>query len=101
MSADVIDKPKVEVNEAVETPSDYGVVFHNDDVTPMDFVTALIYGVFSKTPEESYEIMMKIHNEGKAIVEIYCYEIAVEMKNKCDYLSKKNNQSLVVTVEEI
>jgi len=40
------------------------VIMHNDDKTPVDFVNAILIGVFDKTKEESSIISNNIHLHG-------------------------------------
>lgn len=60
----------------IKEPDFYRVVLHNDDVTTMEFVVDILCRVFHKTPEAAYEIMMKIHNTGRAICGVFTQEIA-------------------------
>ena len=61
----------------VEKPHQYKVVFHNDDFTTMEFVTEVLRRVFNKPVDEAVALMMKVHREGRAIVGIYSYDIAM------------------------
>ncbi len=61
-------KPKV--------PRMYKVLLLNDDYTPMEFVVECIVRFFNKTQEEATELMLKVHNDGKAICGIYSQDIA-------------------------
>lgn len=67
-------------------PHMYKVIMLNDDYTTMDFVVNILETVFNKTPKDAETIMMKVHNEGKAIVGIYTYDIA---KTKINYTTLK------------
>lgn len=44
--------------------------FHNDDYTTMELVVRVLCEVLDRDEREAHEIMMKIHNEGAAIVAV-------------------------------
>ena len=46
------------------------VIIHNDDVTPMDFVTTILQGIFELTYWDATAIMIKAHLKGQAVVVI-------------------------------
>ncbi len=66
------------VSDNVETkePSMYRVILLNDDYTSMDFVVMILEKIFTKTPSEAQEIMLRVHKAGKGIAGIYTREIA-------------------------
>lgn len=63
-------------------PGKYKVIMYNDDYTTMDFVVMVLKQVFHKSEEEAEAIMMKVHNEGQAVVGIYTLDMA---KTKVHY----------------
>ena len=71
-NVNTLDKQK----NKLEPPKKFNVVFYNDDYTPMNFVTALLVDFFHKDFNTAKEIMLKIHNEGRAIAGTYSREIA-------------------------
>ena len=60
----------------VGEPPKWKVLMLNDDVTPMNFVIALLMGLFKHDEAEAEEITMKIHHEGSGVAGIYSFEIA-------------------------
>lgn len=66
------------IKEHVKTkrPPLYGVVLLNDDYTPMEFVIAVLERFFNKVHADATDLMLKVHNEGRAVCGIYPYEIA-------------------------
>lgn len=84
----------------MKEPAMYNVVMHNDDVTTMDFVVMVLERIFRKSEVDAETIMLKIHNEGAAIVGKYYMDIA---KSKAEYtmrLARQNGYPLMLTVEE-
>ena len=57
-------------------PKQYKVFLLNDDYTSMDFVVAVLEQIFSKSPAEAIDIMLRVHKLGKGLAGIYSKEIA-------------------------
>ena len=60
----------------VTPPRRFKVIIYNDDVTTMDFVVEVLMKIFLKTSTEAYILMLKAHQEGKAVVGTYSYDTA-------------------------
>lgn len=73
---------KTESIEAVKlkTPNKFHVIMLNDDTTPMDFVIQILIAVFKKSPEQAEQLMLDIHENGRAVAGTYSYEVA---EQKC------------------
>ncbi|MCI6861467.1 MAG: ATP-dependent Clp protease adaptor ClpS [Prevotella sp.] len=83
----------------LQEPRKYNVVFHNDDVTPMGFVVDILRRIFQKDPQEAERLMLKVHNEGRAVVGTYSLDIAASKASKAIHIAKDNNYPLNITVE--
>ena len=74
------DNPEIgvatKVRTKIERPSLYRVLLLNDDFTPMEFVVAVLKGVFSRTGEDAQNIMMHVHVNGVGECGVYPYEVA-------------------------
>jgi ATP-dependent Clp protease adaptor protein ClpS len=96
--------PKIEyeIEESIilKTPKMYRVLLLNDDYTSMEFVIQVLMVIFHKNEQEAYEIMMKVHKEGKGLCGIYIYEIAETKAMQVKALAKQNNFPLKAIVEE-
>ena len=66
----------VKERQRVARPARFKVVLYNDDYTPMEFVVALLEGVFQKGPAEATQLMLEIHRSGMGIAGVYVLEIA-------------------------
>ena len=96
---DLMDREKQK--HKVKPPSKYVVVFHNDDYTPMDFVVVALVAIFNKPAVEAYNIMMKVHERGKAIAGgPYSKEIAETKAMKAIEFARQNGHPLRATFEK-
>ncbi|WP_294958444.1 ATP-dependent Clp protease adaptor ClpS [Sulfurovum sp.] len=84
----------------LDEPRMFRVLLHNDDYTSMDFVVEILTGIFHKTPEEAVQIMLQVHEKGKAVCGIYSFEIAQTKAEQVKQLAKKNEFPLLATIEE-
>ena len=91
---------ETEVENELQEPHMFKVIFHNDDYTTMDFVVKILIKIFHKNQTEAESIMWKIHEKGKAVVGIYTYEIAQTKVKATKSLAKENGFPLLVTIEE-
>ncbi len=67
------EKTKVRIKE----PAKYQVIMLNDDFTTMDFVVSILVDIFKKDPAGAEQIMLHVHRNGRAVVGIYPYDVAV------------------------
>lgn len=83
----------------------YAVILHNDDINTMEFVIEVLRKVFGYTTQKCFELMMKAHEQGRAVVWVGPLEVA-ELKadqiRSCGpdpRLVSKGAQPLGVSVE--
>ena len=84
----------------LKRPTNWTVVLHNDNVTPMDFVVALLQEVFNMNLERSAGLMLTVHTQGSGVAGIYSYEIAEQKFIEAHTMIKLNSQQLVVSLEQ-
>jgi len=76
------------VDTKLKPPQKWAIVIHNDDITPMEFVVHLLQSVFGMPAGKSIEVMLRIHQDGKAAVGVWPYEIAKDKFTKaCNYVN--------------
>ena len=80
-------------------PSLYKVVLLNDDYTPMDFVVLILKKVFNYDELLAHDIMMKIHNQGRADCGIFIKEIAETKSFEVNNLAQTNEHPLKSIIE--
>lgn len=65
----------VEMGE-VELEKPFRVIIHNDNVTPFDFVIAVLCTIFELDIQKATEVTYQAHNVGNALVAVLPYEEA-------------------------
>jgi len=100
MSTDteVIEKKKTAIKEPKE-PGKFHVIILNDDVTPMEFVIAMLVSVFRHEEKAALQLTLDIHNNGSAIAGTYSYEIAEQKVVDGTNLARGNGFPLLMKVE--
>lgn len=96
----IIEKKNSKQILKIKKPPLYNVILHNDDVTTFDFVILVLMEIFNKNQEEATALTIQIHEQGKAIVATYPYEIAITKKQITDINSKRNNFPLVCSLSQ-
>lgn len=99
---DIIDDVVIDEKISVDTyePSNYKVIFLNDDTTPIDFVIEVLKIIFKHSTETATDLTMKIHNDGSSVVGVYSYEIAESKAIETVNLSRENGFVLQVKMEK-
>jgi len=98
--------PKIDIEAELdyalelEEPQLFKVLLHNDDYTSMDFVVDVLTGIFHKTHAQAEQIMLQIHEKGKAICGVYSFEIAQTKAQQVKQKAKQNEFPLLATIEE-
>ena len=99
-STDSKTRPKISHDISEDHPPMYKVLLHNDDYTTMDFVVDILIRVFGKSLEKATQIMLNIHNKGKAVCGIYPREIAETKVQTVHNLASSKGFPLKSTMEK-
>jgi len=91
---------ELDVALELEEPQMFKVLLHNDDYTSMDFVVEVLTGIFHKSHAQAEQIMLQIHEKGKAICGVYSFEIAQTKAQQVKQKAKQNEFPLLATIEE-
>lgn len=81
-------------------PKMYRVLLLNDDFTPMDFVITVLQRFFAIDKERSIQIMLKVHNEGRAICGVYPRDIAATKVEQVTNFARQHLHPLACVMEE-
>ena len=98
MSEKTIFKDKVLTD--VKRPKMYRIILLNDDYTSMEFVIEVLVGIFHKTASEATKIMLDVHEQGKGIVGIYPFDIALTKVIQTENAAKEREFPLKAILEE-
>ena len=103
MIPDPLTAPEIEKEEEVEQePAEeppYRVLIHNDDVTPYDFVVAILIRVFELTPVIAEHITYLAHNNGLALVVVLPRSEAERRVGKAHFAARLEGFPLTFTME--
>lgn len=81
-------------------PGKWNVVMFNDDSTPMEFVVHILIAIFNKSQEEATEVMLQVHESGRAVVGTYMYEVAQQKQHETVSAARSSGFPLSCTLEE-
>ena len=84
---------------AIKPPGMFNVVLHNDDVTSMEFVIALLVQIFKKSTYEAMAITEHVQSSGKGIAGQYTREIAETRKTQAVEAARHHEHPLNIAVE--
>lgn len=91
---------KERTRSKIEEPKRYRVIMHNDDFTTMEFVVEILMDIFRKSEAEAEQLMLFVHQNGKAIVGVYPYDIAKTKVAQSMARAKDAGFPFRVTMEE-
>jgi ATP-dependent Clp protease adaptor protein ClpS len=83
--------------EDLEKP--YRVIIENDDVTPMDFVVMALRVFFGLSMDDSLNVMLTAHNEGRALVATLPFEEAQERVYRAHSAAREEGYPLTFYLE--
>ncbi|MBI5919752.1 MAG: ATP-dependent Clp protease adapter ClpS [Nitrosomonadales bacterium] len=86
--------------EKVKPPRLYQVLLLNDDFTTMEFVVEVLQTFFAMDLERAMQIMLKVHNEGKAVCGIYTRDVAETKVDQVSVHAKQHGHPLRCEMEE-
>lgn len=93
-------KTRTDTRVVLKTPSMWKVLIHNDDFTPMEFVTEVLKHVFHKSHDEAVALMLTVHHTGRGNVGLYTKEVAATKALQVRLLAEANGHPLLATAEE-
>jgi ATP-dependent Clp protease adaptor protein ClpS len=94
-------RPKYSFRRAVVAEKElYSVWLLNDNHTPMAFVVYALEEVFEMDTDAASELMLRVHNEGKAACESYPFDEASKNAAAVITLARKNQHPLQCVVEK-
>lgn len=80
-------------------PPMYKVVLYNDDYTPMDFVVQVLEMFFNMNSERANQVMLMVHEQGKAVCGIYSRDIAETKVAQVNQFSTNSDHPLLCGID--
>ena len=97
--AQVKDRPPKRIKFKPKPPKPFKVIYHNDDYTPMEFVTWSLMEFFNRTEVDAQSLTLQVHKLGSAIAGIYDYQMAEQKIWEVLTSARENEFPLQVTGE--
>ncbi len=93
------DKPETESVAKSGYYKPYKVIMHNDNKTPMEFVTMVLMRFFQKEQQEAERLMMEIHETGVGLAGVYTFEGAEFRVDQAHSAARTHGYPLTCTME--
>ena len=93
------DSEVLKIPKKLKPPRKYKVIYHNDDYTPMEFVTWSLMEFYKRTEIDAQSITLEVHKLGCAVAGVYEYQIAEQKIYEVLESARVNEFPLQVTGE--
>jgi ATP-dependent Clp protease adaptor protein ClpS len=90
---------KVKVNEELQEPPMFKVIYLNDNQTTMEFVIETLVEFFNYNSQTAVQITEDIHSAGSAVVAVLPYEVAEQKGIEVTVHARSNNYPLQIKLE--
>jgi ATP-dependent Clp protease adaptor protein ClpS len=91
MNTDTTIEEKKVVERSLKEPPRYKVIVLNDNVTPMEFVIAMLIAIFRYDEKTAYDLTMEVHHQGSAVAGVYSHEVAEQKVVDGTNMARANN----------
>jgi ATP-dependent Clp protease adaptor protein ClpS len=88
-------EPKLNISE----PSQYRVIYINDETTTQEFVVETLKAIFNYDEGAAEALTAKVHEEGSAVVAVLPYEMAEQKGIEVTLLARNHGFPLQVKIE--
>jgi ATP-dependent Clp protease adaptor protein ClpS len=99
MTTDTVIEKKKLTSKKFKEPGKYKVIVCNDDVTPVEFVVAMLVSVFNHEQRQALNLTLTVHNKGSAVAGIYSFEIAEQKVIDATNMARLNGYPLILKAE--
>lgn len=90
---------KVKINNELQEPPMFKVIYLNDNQTTMEFVVETLIEFFNYTAQTAVHITEDIHAAGSAVVAVLPYEVAEQKGIEVTVHARTNNFPLQIKLE--
>jgi ATP-dependent Clp protease adaptor protein ClpS len=94
-----ITRSKIAVKTNIKEPSQYRVIYVNDESTTMEFVVETLKLIFNYDEGSAEALTIRVHEEGSAVVAVMPYELAEQKGIEVTMLARSNGFPLQVKIE--
>jgi ATP-dependent Clp protease adaptor protein ClpS len=101
IDSDTETERDLEFTVAEDTGEKANVIIHNDDVTPFDFVMAVLSGVFHLSGRQAYAVTLRAHVTGSAYVVTLSFEEAKYRVGQAHGAARQAGYPLAFTIEVV
>lgn len=95
-----MEKTKEIIEDAIIDDSFYDVIMFNDDVTPFEYVIAVLIKIFSYDFEKALKTTMYINDHGQAVVATFSMQEAYEKVEEVEAMNAEYGFLLQTNVEK-
>ena len=85
-------------HQNLKRPPLYAVVLMNDDYTPMDFVIEILQQYFALNLDQTTQVMLTVHYEGKGVAGVY-RETSETKQTKVNNYARSQGHPLLCQIE--
>lgn len=96
---EAITRPKIAPKTNIQEPSQYRVIYVNDESTTMEFVVETLKLIFNYDEGAAEALTVRVHEEGSAVVAVMPYELAEQKGIEVTMLARSNGFPLQVKIE--
>ena len=96
---DTVVVHEAKTKKKLKKPRLYRVLLHNDDYTTMEFVVAILEGIFHKSEADATAIMLLVHRTGIGVAGVFTREIAEAKAQDATQAAEKAEFPLLCTTE--
>jgi ATP-dependent Clp protease adaptor protein ClpS len=90
---------KTRIKNSIKEPSQYRVIYINDDKTTMEFVVESLMEYFNYNEEHAMDKTHEIHEQGSSIVAVYSYELAEQKGIEVTLAARSQGFPLQIRIE--
>lgn len=92
-------RERIAVKEKYKEPTDFNVIYLNDDLTTFEFVMETLTAIFDYSQTEAEILTKRIHDEDRAVVATLPYEMAEQKGIEVTLLARQHGFPLQIKVE--
>jgi ATP-dependent Clp protease adaptor protein ClpS len=96
---DALVLPRSRTERKLARPQLYRVLLHNDDYTTMEFVVAILQGIFHRSEAEATQVMLHVHRNGVGVAGVYTKEVAESKVAEVTRAAEEAQFPLLCTME--